>query len=117
MEWFLVGVLLLVATLLQVKAVDVYIYSSNDNTSDTHHFTLQDYISNTGRRYGLFPYNRNYNNARLLLQLGDHFLQTDFIIQNAHNFSIQGNSSKIYCDKSFIGITFINVSSITLITE
>ena len=114
MEWFLVCVLLLVGTLLQVKAVDVYIYSTNDNVSDTHHFTLQGYINNTGRRHHPFPYKRNYNNNRLLLQPGEHFLQTNFIIQNAHDFSIQGNSSKIYCNKSFIGITFINVSSITL---
>ena len=114
MEWLLVSVLLLLATLLHVKAVHIYIYSTNDNISDTHHFTLQDYINNTGRRHHPFPYNRNYNNTRLLLQPGEHFLQTDFIIQNAHNFTIQGNNSKIYCNKSFLGITFINVSCITL---
>ena len=114
MEWFLVSVLLSVTTLLQVKAADVYIYSADENVSDTHHFTLQDYINNTGRQHHPFPYNRNYNNTRLLLQPGEHFLQTDFIIQNAHNFTIQGNNSKIYCNRSFLGIAFINVSSITL---
>ena len=114
MEWFLVSVLLLVATMLQGKAVDIYIYSTKDNISGIHYFTLQDYMYDTERLHQPFPYKGNYSNTRLLLQPGKHFLQTDFIIQNTHDFTVQGNDSKIYCNKSFLVITFINVSGITL---
>ena len=99
---------------LQVKTADIYIYSNNYNISDIHHLTLQDYANNTGRQQHHFSYKRNYNNNTILLQPGEHFLQTDFIIQNIHDFTIQGNNSKIYCNGTFLGITFINVSGITL---
>ena len=99
--------------MLQAKAVDIYIHSTNYNFSDIHHYNLQDYINSTGRWYHSVMYKRTHN-TRLLLQPGEHFLQTDFIIQNVHDFTIQGNNSKIYCNGSFLGITFINVSGITL---
>ena len=100
--------------MLQAKAVDIYIHSTNYNFSDIHHYNLQDYINNTGRWHHSVMYKRIYN-TRLLLQPGEHFLQTDFIIQNVHDFTIQGNNSKIYCNGSFLGITFINVSGIAML--
>ena len=113
--------LLLVAILLQVKAVYIYIKSANGNLTDTHHHTLQDYINGTrqSRRWQHTIYNsygRNYNNTRLLLLPGKYFLYTDdLIIQNACDFTIHGNNSKIYYSNSFLGIAFINMMHLTLI--
>ena len=111
MEQLLVFLLLLAAILVQIKAVDIYIKSANGNVTDIDHLTLQDYINGT-RQHTI--YGRNYNNTRLLLLPGKHFLHTDFIIQNAHDFTVHGNNSKIYCNNSFLGIAFMNVMDITL---
>ena len=110
MEWFFC-LLILAASLLQIKTKSVYIQPTNHNLSDIAHYTLQGYINDT-RRHNF--YQGFYNDRELLLLPGEHIIKTDFIIQNIYNFAILGNDSKIYCDKPFLGIVFINVTHVML---
>ena len=107
MEWFWC----LLPLLLQLTTANVY-YIQPTNYNRSTHNTLQGYINNTRNSYGIDYY--HYSNSELILLPGKHFLQTDFIIQNAHNFAIHGNNSKIYCEKPFLGIAFINVTNVVL---
>ena len=112
MEWFFC-LLILAASLLQVKTKSVYyIQPTNHNLSDSAHYTLQGYINHT--RMHNFYHKGLYNGRKLLLLPGRHIIKTDFIIQNIYNFDILGNDSKIYCDKPFLGIAFINVTRVML---
>ena len=45
---------------------------------------------------------------------GEHFLQSDFTLQNVKNFTISGNNSVITCKNLSIGINFTNATNITL---
>ena len=112
MEWFFC-LLILVASLLQAKTKNVYyIQPTNHNLSDTAHYTLQGYINYIKKHnsYGKGLYNK----SELLLLPGKHVIKTDFIIQNIYDFAILGNNSKIYCERSFLGIAFINVTRVLL---
>ena len=103
---------MLVVPLLQATVVNIL--PSNRNLSDSNHYTLQGYI-NDNRMYKFYNtegYN-NYNTLLLLLP-GNHVLQTNFIVQNAYNFSMLGNSSKIYCSKPSLGIAFFKVGHVTV---
>ena len=114
MEWFFC-LLLLTASLLQAKTEAVYhIQPTNHNHSDIDHYTLQGYILNHTRKHNFFDKGLYNNNNELLLLPGEHIIKTDFIIQNAYNFAILGIDSKIYCDKPFLGIAFINVTRVML---
>ena len=112
MEWCLC----LLPLLLQLTTANVYyIHPTNYNHSDIYHNTLQGYINHTRSPYRVYDYYRGYySDSELLLLPGKHLLQTDFIIQNAHDFAIHGNNSKIYCEKPFLGIAFINVTHVML---
>ena len=115
MEWFLY----LLPLLLQLTTANIYyIQSTNYNLSDSVNYTLQSYINHTRNSYEVHHYyiGGYYSNHELFLLPGKYFLKTDFIIQNAHNFAIRvhGHNSKIYCDKPFLGITFIRVKSVML---
>ena len=99
-----------VASFLQ--AATVHILPTSHNISGSTNYTLQGYINHI-KMYNSY-YTGGYNNSNLLLLPGEHILQTDFIVQNAYNFIMQGNNSKIHCDKSFLGISFINVTSVIL---
>ena len=109
MEWFLC----LLPLLFQLTTGSIYyIRPTNYNFSAVYQNTLQGYINDTRNPYGVHYY--LYSNSELILLPGKHFLQTDFIIQNAHNFAMHGNNSKIYCEKPFLGIAFINVRNVVL---
>ena len=98
-----------------IQAATVSILPTNHNFSDSTHYTLQDYINHT-KMYNSYSIGLigGYNDSKLLLLPGEHILQTDIIVQNAYNFIMQGNNSKIHCYKSFLGISFINVTNVTL---
>ena len=89
-----------------------YIRPTNYNFLAVYQNTLQGYINDTRNPYGVHYY--HYSNNELILSPGKHFLQTDFIIQNARNFAMHGNNSKIYCENSFLGIALINVTNVVL---
>lgn len=111
MEWSF-HLLLLAASLLQVNCVNIYYIHPDQNLSDNiTHRTLQEFINDTGVTS---PYVGQYGNSKLLLSPGIHFLQSDFVICNATNFIMHGNDSKIYCEVTSLGITFINVTNISL---
>ena len=112
MEWFCS--MILAASLLQAIATNtkVYIHPANHNFSDFIGYTLQGYINHT-RMYSFYNKN-NYNNSKLFLLPGKHFLQTHFVVKNASNFSIHGNNSIIYCKEQFIGIVFFEVQHVIL---
>ena len=100
----------LLPLLLQLTTANIYyIQPTNYNLSTQN--TLQGYINDT--RNSVHNYNYCSNNELILLP-GKHFLQTDFIIQNACNFAMHGNNSKIYCGKPFLGISLINVTNVVL---
>ena len=103
----------LLPLLLQLTTANVYIYIQPTKYNLSTQNTLQGYINDTRSSYGVRYYNY-YSNSELVLLPGKHFLQTDFIIQNAHDFAIHGNNSKIYCEKAYLGITFINVTNVVL---
>ena len=108
MEWFWC----LLPLLLQSTTAKVYhIQPTNYNLSTQN--TLQNYINNSRNSHRVHYYNY-YSNSELILLPGKHFLQTDFLIQNARNFAMHGNNSKVYCEKPFLGIAFINVTNVVL---
>ena len=110
MEWFLC----LLPLLLQSTTANVYyIQPTNYNLSDSANYTLQGYINHTRNVHHLYI-GGYYSNHELFLLPGKHFLKTDFIIQNAHNFAIHGNNSNIYCEKPFLGFAFISVKNVML---
>ena len=112
MEWFFC-LLILAASLLQVKTINVYyIQPTSHNLSGTPHYTLQGYINHT-REHSSYDEGL-YNNSELLLLPGEHVLKTDFIIQNVYDFAMLGNNSKIHCERPFLGMAFINVTRIML---
>ena len=112
MEWFFCW-LTLVASLLEANTMNTYyIQPVNHRLSDVTQHTLQGYI-NRSKTYNSYS-TGHYSNCKLLLLPGKHVLQTDLIIQNAYHFAIHGNNSKIYCEKPFLGIAFINVAHVML---
>ena len=108
MKWMF-WLLMLVVPLLQATTVNIL--PTNHNLSDSTHYTLQGFI-NHNKMYKFYN-TGSYNNYNMLLLLpGKHILQTNFIVQNALNFSIHGNNSKIYCSKASVGIAFIKVGHV-----
>ena len=112
MEWFFFS-MILVVSLLQTNTEVYHIQPTNHNLSGFRiHYTLQEYINRT--RINFYGMIDHYSNKKFFLLPGKHFLETDFIIQNANNFAMHGNNSIIYCKKPFLRIIFTKVRYIIL---
>ena len=99
--------------LLPIGTCIIYNVISDDyNSTCNHCHTLQYYQLNISKYFT--------SNTQLLFLPGVHYLNTDFIIQNVHNFSLIGsttNGSKlnsvIQCTES-VSIKMINIVNLTV---
>ena len=104
MHWYLV---LLISTFFSKANAKVYYVTTDDHhTIDRNTYNLQHYLMNTEKYFT--------SNNQLHFLSGEHFLQKDFILQNAKKFTISGNNTIITCKNLPIGIVFTNVTRITL---
>ena len=110
--------LFLIPLLLHVSTCTVYIVTPDDyyypNTTCHHCHNLQYYLLNVTKYFT--------SNTQLLFLPGEHYLQTNLIIQNVHNITLIGSMvndttpvSVIYYHSSIInGIAIINSTIVTV---
>lgn len=97
---------MLMLMLFKTKATVYYVTPDNHHSVDRNIQSLQYYLMNSTN------YFISHNQLNFLS--GEHFLQSDFTLQNVKNFTITGNNSIITCKNIPVGMTFINVNNITL---
>jgi len=100
--------LLIKLTLLLIRAnSNVYYVTPDDEHSVGKNIhSLKYYLMNTTKYF--------VSHSQLHFLSGQHYLQSDFRLQNVENITINGNKSIISCRNMSVGIIFINVSNITL---
>ena len=102
----------LLLTLEFILKTDATIYYVINDEFDNHHrdgtntYSLQHYLMNTTK------YFISHNQLHFLS--GEHFLQSDFTLENVENFTISGNNSIITCKNLSTGIILSNATNTTL---
>ena len=97
---------MLISLLLKTNATVYYVTTDDHHRSDGNTHSLQHYLMNNTKYFS------SHNQLHFLP--GEHFLQSDFTLQNVKNFTISGNNSIITCKNLSTGIVFTNVTNITL---
>ena len=83
-----------------------YVTPDDEHIVDKTIHSLKYYLMNTTKYF--------VSHSQLHFLSGQHYLQSDFRLQNVKNFTINGNKSIITCKNLSVGIIFINVSNVTL---
>ena len=104
--YLLLLTLTLISLLLKIDTTVYYVTTDDHNGGDRNTYSLQHYLMNTTKYF--------ISHNQLYFLSGQHFLQSDFTLQNVKNFTISGNNSIITCKNLSIGIVFTNVTNITL---
>ena len=85
---------------------DYYVTPDEHYSGDGNVHNLQYYLMD--------PTKYLISHNRLNFLSGEHFLQSDFTLQNMKNFTLNGNNSVITCKNLYAGLVLINVTNITL---
>ena len=101
--------LIIVLSILHMITSSIYYVAPDDHSSISNStYTIVDYLSNASEYFT--------SNSQLHFLPGNHYLQSDLIIQNIINLTISGSTNSfIVCNSTApVGLAIINVTQFTL---
>ena len=102
---FLYTLLLATSSLHIAATIDYYVIPDGEYSDDNNTHTLDYYLNYTNSSSKYFN--------KLNFKQREYYLKSEFILANFYNISMIGNGASIICEPN-VGVTFINVTNITL---